>query len=600
VPDLDALPRCPGAPGHGPAAHRAGRLPATRQRQRHAGRRHPGASPRRPHTAPGPRRPHRRRGPRPTDGRRGRGCRRRRGRRQERRRVRSVCAPAHGSLAPGGTPHAGRPDPGRPRHGPGRRPERRLAPAGPVRGRPAHRSRPGRGRRGRRDRRTRAPARHLQRGRPGPARHGPPDRRWPLGGDRPGRRPLRRGGLTGLVRAADDACDGAGGHELRRATCIAVAPDLLGTVSQIAGGTSVVIDRDADPSAAGGRSGGGRDPQGVDGEQVASDAARWIDELQALTDGGCVVSLPGAQADLDSVARVGEPSLTSVATDSDTVERVLGVETVPDVLVPASGTLDPATPAALGAGGSTALVADRSTRTDTGLLPPPGLVETTGPERTRALTYSSTLGASLAATGDVPENPRYSDPATRYWLTADSPEARLQDARAALLAPIIDEADRARAAPGQQPGAAAGARLPAVGAATPDPSEAGEQGILAVPPQVWSVDGSVAGSLLDLLGAQLESDRLRAVSLPERLAGPVTTPDGALAEDPTGASDPGQTDPFGADPGGTTEQRLAETLAGIGTLRSLVDTSDPTSALAPAHLDPMVGDALRVLSESGR
>src|SRR5699024_631208 len=257
------------------------------------------------------------------------------------------------------------------------------------------------------------------------------------------------------------------------------------------------------------------------------------------------------------------------------------------VLVPASGTLDPATPAALGAGGSTALVADRSTRADTGLLPPPGLVETTGPERTRALTYSSTLGASLAATGDVPENPRYSDPATRYWLTADSPEARLQDARAALLAPIIDEADRARAEPGQQPGAAAGAGLPAVGAATPDPSEAAEQGILAVPPQVWSVDGTGAGSLLDLLGAQLESDRLRAVSLPERLAGPVTTPDGALAEDPTGASDPGQTDPFGADPGRTTEQHLA-------------GTSDPCSALAPALLDLMVGDALRVLSESGR
>src|SRR5699024_4481602 len=153
---------------------------------------------------------------------------------------------------------------------------------------------------------------------------------------------------------------------------------------------------------------------------------------------------------------------------------------------------------------------------------------------------------------------------------------------------------------GQQPGAAAGAGLPAVGAATPDPAEGAEQVILAVPRQVWSVDGTGAGSLLDVLGAQLESDRLRAVSLPERLAGPVTTPDGALAEDPTGASDPGRTDPFGADPGGTTEQRLAETLAGIGTLGSLVDTSDPTSALAPAHLDPMVGDALRVLSESGR
>src|SRR5699024_7608249 len=180
-------------------------------------------------------------------------------------------------------------------------------------------------------------------------------------------RDLSEGGrLTGLVRAADDAFDGTGGQELRRATCIAVDPDLLGTVSQIADGTSVVIDRGADPSAAGGRSGGGRDPQEVDGEQVASDAARWIAELPALPDGGWApaggdggavalggarwigeaaalaggrwgVHLPGAAGDFDPVARGGEPSLTSVATDSDTVERVLGVETVPDVLVPASG-----------------------------------------------------------------------------------------------------------------------------------------------------------------------------------------------------------------------------------------------------------------------
>src|SRR5699024_3817969 len=99
-----------------------------------------------------------------------------------------------------------------------------------------------------------------------------------------------------LAPPTDDRAEGAGAYRRRRARCFAADPDLLGTVSQIAGGTSVVIDRDADPSAAGVRSGGGRDPQEVDGEQVASDAARWIDELQALTDGGCVVSLPGAQA----------------------------------------------------------------------------------------------------------------------------------------------------------------------------------------------------------------------------------------------------------------------------------------------------------------
>ncbi|WP_305790928.1 DUF6049 family protein, partial [Dietzia sp. HMSC21D01] len=64
--------------------------------------------------------------------------------------------------------------------------------------------------------------------------------------------------------------------------------------------------------------------------------------------------------------------------------------------------------------------------------------------------------------------------------------------------------------------------------------------------------------------------------------------------DPTGAVDPGAPDPAGAD------RRIATALEAVGTLRSLVDTSDPTSAGAQDHLDPMVTDALRVLSETGR
>ena len=136
----------------------------------------------------------------------------------------------------------------------------------------------------------------------------------------------------------------------------------------------------------------------------------------------------------------------------------------------------------------------------------------------RALTYSATIGSALAATGDVPENPRYSDPDTRYWLTADSPAARLQDARAALLAPVVDAID------------AAGG---------PGDTTADAQGVLAVPPQVWTVDGESAGSLLESLGAQLAAGRMRALPLTERLTGPVTVPDGTLAPDPTGAVDPG-------------------------------------------------------------
>ncbi|MFN3601136.1 MAG: hypothetical protein ACK4UY_07090 [Dietzia sp.] len=399
------------------------------------------------------------------------------------------------------------------------------------------------------------------------------------------------GRLTGLVRAASAAFDGPGGGELRRATCLAVDPDLLGTVAELADGRAVVIDDGSEPRAPGDgdRSGDGAEPATVD-EAVAEDASRWLDQLRALAEGACVVTLPAAQADLDAVSAIGDPTLTSAALDrSDSVERILDVAPVPDVLVPASGTLAPGTAQALAGSGDTAVVAAPSTRTDTGVVPPTGLVGLAGTDGGRALTYSATVGTALAATGEIPENPRYSDPDTRYWLAADSPVARLQDARAALLAPVIDAADAAAAAPTgtQQTGPAQGDTV-------------AEQGVLAVPPQVWDIDEEEAGSLLGTLGDQLSAGRMRAVPLAELLTGPVTIPEGSLAGDPTGAVDPGIADPFADDPGGDTLGRLAGALGGTGTLRSLVDTSDPTSAGAAAHIDPLVGDALRVLSETGR
>ena len=404
------------------------------------------------------------------------------------------------------------------------------------------------------------------------------------------------GRLTGLVRAADEAFSGPAGQELRRATCVAVDPELLETVSEIAGGRTVLIDDghgpvppdgDGSRGRGSGARGGDRSPSTpADPGSVSADAGRWLDEVRALTDGGCVVALPAAQADLDEVARVGSAELTSAAVDrAGSIERILGVKPLPDVLLPTSGTLDPGTATALGEEGSTAIVAAPSTRTDTGLVPSSGMVGLAGTPGERALTYSATVGAGLAATGSAPENPRYSDPATRYWLTADSPQARLQDARASLLAPLVDVTDVAGATP-VVPGTAA--------------ADAVDQGVLAVPPAVWSVDGADAGSLLSSLGEQLAAGRMRAAPLTDRLRGPVTIPDGYLSPEPTGALDPGDADPFGQDPAGPTDQRLTAALDGIGTLRSLVDTSDPTSVNASAHLDPLTGDALRAISETGR
>lgn len=385
------------------------------------------------------------------------------------------------------------------------------------------------------------------------------------------------GRLTGLVRAAAGAVEGPGGPELRRAMCLAVDPELLGTVSELADGRPVVLDE------------GFEDRSSTDDpEAVTEHATRWLAELRALAQGGCVVSLPAAQADLDVVSSIGDTTLTSAALDrAGSLERVLGVAPVRGLLVPASGALAPGTPQALTGPGTAAIVAAPSTRTDTGLVPPTGLVGLSGTEGGRALTFSATVGAALAATGEVPENPRYSDPDTRYWLTADSPAARLQDARAALLAPVID----ARA------GAAAAGAAPGD---TPAQAPADRQGVLAVPPQVWTIDGQGAGSLLETLAAQVSAGRMRPVSLPERLSGPVTIPEGSLVREPTGAADPWALDQSGDGLDGPSALRLTTALEGVGTLRSLVDTSDPVSAGADDHIDPMVGDALRVISETGR
>lgn len=424
------------------------------------------------------------------------------------------------------------------------------------------------------------------------------------------------GRLTGLVRAAEEAFSGTGGAELRRATCLAVDPDLVATVADIADGEKVLIDgsddlgggpadsrdRSGDSDGDAGRPARASEPD--DPAAVAADAARWLDEVRAVAESGCLVTLPAAQADLDEVARVGSPLLTGAALDRPgSVERILGVEPQDEVLLPASGTLEPGTATALSAEDATAIVAAPSTRTDIGVVPSPGMVGIAGTQGLRALTYSSALGSALAATGAEPENPRYSDPSTRYWLTADAPASRLQDALAGLLAPVIDVSEYATptdAAPTNTEASSTANPVTAAPAPGTPADSALTHGVLAVPPQVWTIDGTQAESLLSSLSDQLTAGRMRALPLADRLAGPVTVPDGSLADFPTSAADPGDVDPFDDDPAGTTDRRLASVLEGVGTLHALIDTSDPTSAGATGHLAPLVGDALRAISETGR
>ena len=109
------------------------------------------------------------------------------------------------------------------------------------------------------------------------------------------------GRLSGLVRAAGEAFSGPAGADLRRATCLAVDPDLLATVSEVADGRPVVIDRGSGPAAPGDEARAERDDEVTPAGDGAGDAGRWLGELRALAEGGCVVTLPAAQSDLDVI-----------------------------------------------------------------------------------------------------------------------------------------------------------------------------------------------------------------------------------------------------------------------------------------------------------
>ncbi|MCP6269568.1 hypothetical protein NL475_26230, partial [Klebsiella pneumoniae] len=87
-------------------------------------------------------------------------------------------------------------------------------------------------------------------------------------------------------------------------------------MSEIADGRAVLIGNGTggDDGGSSGRNRGGReDPERsapADPGAVEADAERWLDELRALAEGTCVVTLPAAQAGLEAVGAVGSTELT--------------------------------------------------------------------------------------------------------------------------------------------------------------------------------------------------------------------------------------------------------------------------------------------------
>lgn len=356
----------------------------------------------------------------------------------------------------------------------------------------------------------------------------------------------------------------AGSDDLQEATCIAIDPDLLETVSRMSEGYRVgeapspveepVRLRDRWTSN---RTG----DDSVEGTGAA-DAASWLEELRTVVDGQCTVPLPFGGADVDAVTGVDDPRVTELSErGTETISEILDTDSAEGVVVPGSGYVSDASVQRFSTTGretpTTVLVAQDSVATNDG--GEAGIV--TLPGGTRALRFPAALGSALAATGQTPTTAAYSAPASRRDLSDDSAAERM-----AAAVGVLD--------------------LELSGAGSSDSAPAGN--VIATPPAEWTVNEDDAATWLEAVTGRLEDGSARAVSLGAALRG--------VASDGTVQQPEADPAPVGEDD--IAEGRdLAEDLHNF--TRIMVDNDDV--ALTPEIFTrPMVDDLLRSLTDTRR
>lgn len=336
-------------------------------------------------------------------------------------------------------------------------------------------------------------------------------------------------------------------------SCLAVDPELVETVSRMASGYQISEER-PDPVARKPRlrdSWGSKNKK-IDSEpgQGSADARAFMKELTSIAhDGGCIVPLPWANAELNAVAATGNQGLLHAATleGSEVLGQLLGVPVRHDVIIPGFGYLERSTAAHLDEllnSPATVLLADNT-------MPQPAAEVGT---HLRARSFDATLAAQLATLGDSPEFTGYAAQFRRYDYRVDSAAARRAASQAALYLAAADD----------------------------------EEPLLVVPPADLSAADATA--LLDQLQRLIDAGVATSQSLDRYLDKPVegtATMSGAPFEDPTVVSD-------------TEILRAGQQAKSIDDLTSLMMV-EPTIALTPqGFTDPLRRDLLRALSANGR
>jgi hypothetical protein len=135
---------------------------------------------------------------------------------------------------------------------------------------------------------------------------------------------LNQGGrLDGLLSAYEQAPAG-----LTQAICLAVDPDLITTVQSMAAGYQV------------------RTATGLAPGKGQGNAHAWLDRLKLDVSGRCLFALPGADADLNALARAGATALLQYALVDNELHAALGTTPLTGMTWPIDGQLDPRTLAA--------------------------------------------------------------------------------------------------------------------------------------------------------------------------------------------------------------------------------------------------------------
>jgi hypothetical protein len=153
----------------------------------------------------------------------------------------------------------------------------------------------------------------------------------------------------------------------------------------------------------------------------------------------CVAPANYAQADLDALHRVGDPGLSSIATNGagDIVDQLLGITSTRGATLLGDGPLTAPAVQLLAAQGPTVVLAAAGLTAQDGAANGESTAADVAPVRYTpevvAAPFDPNIGAAIAGVGTDPWTPSYLDPALDIPVKHDSAVARRQDALGSLL-----------------------------------------------------------------------------------------------------------------------------------------------------------------------